>query len=92
MGSYGTPTKVPAVRKVAIPAGGSTVDWDGSGKKTGTVSVNLNALSPTVAGCGPSLTLRLFLTPPICLKPSRVIATGIRLVWYLYQMGTLRMV
>ncbi len=50
---YGTPTKVPAVRKVAIPAGGSTVDWDGSGTKTGTVSVNLNALSPTVAGCGP---------------------------------------
>src|SRR5207249_206747 len=29
-----------------------TVDWDGSGTKTGTVSVDLNALSPTVAGCG----------------------------------------
>ena len=50
---YGTPTKVPAVRKVSIPAAGATIDWDGSGTKAGTVSVDLNALSPTVAGCGP---------------------------------------
>jgi len=50
---YGTPTKVPAVRKVSIPSAGATIDWDGSGTKAGTASVDLNILSPTVAGCGP---------------------------------------
>lgn len=47
---YGTPTKVPAVRKALS---GTTIDFDGSGAKTGTPSVDLNVLSPTIAGCGP---------------------------------------
>ena len=58
---YGTPTKVPAVRKVLS---GSTVDWDGSGGISGTPSVDLNVLSPTVAGCGPVNTPTAFPNSP----------------------------
>ena len=58
---YGTPTKVPAVRKVLS---GATVDWDGSGAKSGTPSVDLNSLSPTVAGCGPVNTPTAFPNSP----------------------------
>ena len=62
---YGTPTKVPAVRKVLS---GSTVDWDGSGTKSGTPSVDLNSLSPTVAGPVLLIPLRHFPILPTCLN------------------------
>jgi hypothetical protein len=58
---YGTPKKVPAVRKVLS---GAAVDWDGSGTISGTPSVDLNALSPTVAGCGPVNTPSAFPNSP----------------------------
>ena len=34
---YGTPTKVPAVRKGIDTSAGATVDWDGSGGMSGTL-------------------------------------------------------
>jgi hypothetical protein len=58
---YGTPTKVPAVRKVLT---GAAVDWDGSGGILGTPSVDLNVLAPTVAGCGPVNTPTAFPNSP----------------------------
>jgi NHL repeat/6-bladed beta-propeller len=60
---YGTPTKSPAVRKVLS---GTSIDFDGSGAKAGTVSADLNVLSPTIAGCGPFATPTTFpLTPDL---------------------------